>query len=204
MACEVPAHDWRAGVTPGRVGAAVLAGILAAIALILDSDQIAGLLMTLAAVLFATQFGIPIVSAMAVGHPIGGVFAALSDRKQLITLAGERLKHSLTEIAHYVTGDRMRATDLAFLAIEDATRRWRGQLNQELDDYLCHAAHLAIFDYLTATPGENNLPSALAVRRHRAIVALRRRGVAPGEVATWLSCPAEEVAAAERGVAMEW
>jgi hypothetical protein len=204
MACKVPPHDWRAGITPGRVAAAVVAGGLATVGIALDTDQIAGLLITVAAVLFATQFGIPMASAMAVGHPIGGVFAALSDREQLVTLTGKRLQHSLTEVAHYVTGDRTRATDLAMLAIEDAARHWRGRLTQELDNYLlCHAAHLAILDPPAATPAEEEVQAALAARRHRAIVALRRRGVAAGDVATWLSCPIEEVAAAERGVAME-
>jgi hypothetical protein len=156
MACDVPPRDWRAGITPGRVGAAVVAGTLAAVAIALDTDQIASLLFAAAALLFATKFGIPVATAMAVGHPIGGLFAAMSDREELIILRGKRRLPILTEIAHYVTRDRMRAADLADLAIVDAASQWRGRLTQDLDNYLlCRAAYLAIIDDLAERPIED-------------------------------------------------
>jgi hypothetical protein len=90
MACVVPPRDLRAGVTPGRVGVAVVAGILATVAIALNPDQIAGLLLTVATLLFTTQVGIPITTAMALGYPIGDVYAALSNREELVTLTGKR------------------------------------------------------------------------------------------------------------------
>jgi hypothetical protein len=60
VACEVPPRDWRAGITPGRVAVAVVAGSLAAGAIALDTDQISSLLFTVAALLFATKFGVSV------------------------------------------------------------------------------------------------------------------------------------------------
>jgi hypothetical protein len=203
MACDVPPRDWRAGITPGRVGVAVVAGTLAAVAIALDTDQMANLLFA-AALLFATKFGIPVTTAMEVGHPIGGVFAALSNREELITLRGKRRLPILTEIAHYVTRDRMRAADLVDLAIVEAAAQWRGRLTQELDNYLlCRAAYLAIIDDLAEKPIEDEGTDLLARRRDRAIVVLRRRGVPPADIASWLGCSNEEVAAVERAMATE-
>jgi hypothetical protein len=206
MACEVPPRDWRAGITPGRVAVAVVAGSLAAGAIALDTDQISSLLFTVAALLFATKFGVSVATATEVGHPIGKVFAALQDRDQLITLSRNRLLQTLTEVTYYVTRDRMRAADLAVLAIEDAARQWRGRSTLELDNYLlCHAADLAIKDDLENTSVEDEGSAPLVDRRRdRAIVVLCRRGVSPAEVATWLGCSEEVVAAVERGVATEW
>jgi hypothetical protein len=204
MACEVPPRDWRVGITPGRVGVAVVAGTLTVVAIALDTDQIANLLFAAAALLFATQFGVPVATAMEVGHPIASVFAALYDQEHLVTLRGKRQLPILTEIAYYITRDRMRATDLAELAIVDAYQ-WRGRLARELDNYLlCRAAYLAIIDDLANAPigdGRSVLPEG---RRDRAIVVLRRHGVAPAEVATWLGCSNEEVTAVERWVTAEW
>jgi hypothetical protein len=215
MACDVPPRDWRAGITPGRIGVAVAAGALAAVAIALDTDQVANLLFAAAALLFATKFGIPVGTATELGHPIGKVFAALSDRHELVTLSGKRLLQSLTEVTYYVTGDRMRAADLAALAIEDAANQWRGRLTQELDSYLlCHAADLAITDDLEKTVVEygesvplmlrgNDRAAVILRRRDRAIVILRRRGVSAANIATWLGCSEEEVAAVEHK-AREW
>ena len=200
--CDQPPRDWRAWMTPARVGAVVVAGILAAAAIAVDTDRISNLLFAAAALLFSTPFGIPLVTAMELGHPIGSVIAALLNRKQLITLRGHRLMPVLREIAFYVTRDRERATELAELAITDAAERWRGRIARELDNYmLCRAAYLAVTDELSVE-GDGTVP--LARRHHLATVVLRRLGVAPDDAESWLGCLEAPVVVVRYGGPAEW
>lgn len=73
MACDVPELDWRRGITVRRVGLAVAAGAIAAVAIALSTDQTANLLFLVSGLLFAGGFGIPVATAAEVGNRVGCV-----------------------------------------------------------------------------------------------------------------------------------
>jgi uncharacterized oligopeptide transporter (OPT) family protein len=77
MACDVPARDWRGGINKRSVGFTVVAGIMAAVAIALDTDQAANLLLLSAGLVLAVGLGIPLVHAAEGAPTIGSVIAAM-------------------------------------------------------------------------------------------------------------------------------
>jgi hypothetical protein len=63
MACDVPARDWRGGINKRRVGFTIVAGTWAAVAIVLDTDQAAELLLLAAGLVLAVGLGIPLSNA---------------------------------------------------------------------------------------------------------------------------------------------
>jgi len=202
MACDVPQPDWRRGITARRVGSAVGAGALAAVAIVLSTAQVANLLFLGAGLLFAAGFGIPVTTAAEVGdHPVGKLIAALAGRQQMLTSQVRgRLLATVTGVVGDVTLDEVRAARLVEQAIEQTAARWRGPIGSDLDTYLlCCAARLAVSDAWRDPPiGEDDPRVSLArlSRRDRAVWALRRCEVSDAHIAHMLDCSAEEIIAA--------
>jgi hypothetical protein len=135
MACDLPAPDRRAGINKRRVGFAVMAGTLAAVAIALDTTQVASLLFLGAGLIFAAGFGIPVATAAEGGPPIGKLVVALFDREheRLTRRALEdRLLDTLTVVTGDVTLHEPRAIRLVGQAVEQAAARWRGPIGPAL------------------------------------------------------------------------
>ena len=89
MACDVPARDWRGGINKRSVGFMVVAGTLAAVAIALDADQAANLLLLAAGLVLAVGLGIPLSNAaegpprLAASSPPGSASGVTSPRRRL-------------------------------------------------------------------------------------------------------------------------
>ena len=201
MACDVPARDWRGGINKRRVGFTVVAGTLAAIAIALDTDQAANLLLLAAGLVLAVGLGIPLSNA-AEGIPtIGSVIAAVvglwRDKPNKAALQDEFLDR-LSRVTLDVTLLEPRAIQLAKEAIGQADA-WVGPIDLHLFNYLlCCAVESAVNDTWQDPPISGDDPRAWLAslsRRQRAILALRQSKMKDAEIAAMLGCSLEEVAA---------
>lgn len=201
MACDVPVHDWRSGISRRRVGSAVVAGTMAAVAIALDTDQAANLLLLAAGLVLAAGFAIPMATAAAGGPPIGNLVAAVFDQGQKSKKQGlkEQFLDRITSVTLDVTLLEPRAIQLANGAIDQALDDWRGPRSPELYKYLlCCAVRSALSDAWQDPPIGDDHPLAWLARlprRQRAIWTLRHARVNATDIADILDCSLEEVAA---------
>jgi hypothetical protein len=151
MACDVPTRDWRGGISKRRVGFAVVAGTMAAVAIALDPDQAADLLLLAAGLVLAVGFGIPVVNAAEGAPSIGSLVAAVVGQRYgkptVADLQAEFLD-GLSRVTLDVTLlEPSRATQLAKEAIGRGAVVWVGPNDQDLFKYLlCRAVQLAMRD----------------------------------------------------------
>jgi hypothetical protein len=201
MACDVPARDWRGGINKRRVGFAVVAGTLAAVAIALDTDQAANLLLLAAGLVLAVGLGIPMVNAAEGAPPIGSVIAAVlgqwRDKPKKADLQDAFLER-LSRVTLDVTLFEPRAIQLAKEALGQAGA-WVGPIDLGLFNYLlCCAVESAVNDTWQDPPISEDDPRAWLAslsRRQRAILALRQSKVDDSEIAAMLDCSLKEVAA---------
>lgn len=199
MACDVPARDWRGGINKRRVGFTVVAGTLAAIAIALDTDQAANLLLLAAGLVLAVGLGIPLSNAAEGVPTIGGVIAAVvglwRDKPNKAALQDEFLDR-LSRVTLDVTLLEPRAIQLAKEAIGRADA-WVGPIDLHLFNYLlCCAVESAVNDTWQDPPISGDDPRAWLAslsRRQRAILALRQSKMKDAEIAAMLDCSLEEV-----------
>jgi hypothetical protein len=201
MACDVPARDWRGGISKRRVGFTVIAGTLAAVAIALDTDQAATLLLLVSGLVLAVGLGIPLSNAAEGTPTIGSVIAAglgqWRNKPKKADLQDEFLDR-LSRVTLDVTLFEPRAIQLAKEAIGQ-TDVWVGPIDLDLFNYLlCCAVESAVNDTWQDPPISKDDPRALLAslsRRQRAILALRQSKVDDFDIATMLGCSHEEVTA---------
>ena len=201
MACDVPERDWRGGINKRSVGFTVVAGTLAAIAIALDTDQAANLLLLAAGLVLAVGLGIPLVNAAEGAPPIGGVIAAALGQQRgkpkKADLQDEFLDR-LSRVTLDVTLFEPRAIQLAKEAIGQAST-WVGPIDLDLFNYLlCCAVESAVSDTWQDPPMSDDDPRAWLAslsRRQRAILALRQSKVDDAMIAAILNCSPADVAA---------
>jgi hypothetical protein len=201
MACDVPAHDRRRGINKRSVGFTVVAGILAAVAIALNTDQAANLLLWAAGLVLAMGLGIPLVNAAEGVPPLGNVIAAAlgrgRDKPKKADLQDEFLDR-LSRVTLDVTLFEPRAIQLAKEAIGQASA-WVGPIDLDFFNYLlCCAVESAVGDTWQDPPISDDDPRARLAslsRRERAILALRQSKVDDAEIAAMLDCSLAEVAA---------
>jgi hypothetical protein len=199
MACDVPPRDRRGGINKRSVAFTVVAGILAAVAIALDTDQAANLLLLAAGLVLAVGLGIPLVNAAEGAPPLGSVIAAAlgqgRDKPKKADLQDEFLDR-LSRVTLDVTLFEPRAIQLAKEAIGQASA-WVGPIDLDLFNYLlCCAVESAVSDTWQDPPiGDDDPRARLASlsRRERAILALRQSKVDDSKIAAMLDCSLAEV-----------
>jgi hypothetical protein len=201
MACNVPARDWRGGINKRRVGFTIVAGTLAAVAIALDTDQAANLLLLAAGLVMAVGLGIPLSNAAEGAPTIGSVIAAglgqWRNKPKKAALQDEFLDR-LSRVTLDVTLLEPRAIQLAKEAIGQADA-WVGPIDPHLFTFLlCCAVESAVNDSWQDPPISDDDPRAWLAslsRRQRAILALRQSKMEDSAIAAMLGCPLEEIAA---------